>query len=142
MAYSNNITFDSNDTLKNRDYKDVALTMFQHPMSRDVGKKSAASAVKQAIESILRTNKFERPFQPELGCDILKLLFEPMNPITEIRIKQVVSAALMRSEPRADIQDITVTGQEEMNRYVVRIIFTLNSSPAPEKMDVILERKS
>ena len=49
MAYSNNITFDSNDTLKNRDYRDMSFTMFKHPMNRDVGKKTAGSAVKQSV---------------------------------------------------------------------------------------------
>ena len=57
MAYSNNITFDSNDTLKNRDYKDMSFTMFKHPMNRDVGKKTAGSAVKQSIEACLKTNR-------------------------------------------------------------------------------------
>ena len=140
MAYSNNITFDSNDTLTNREYKDMSFTMFKHPMNRDVGKKTAGSAVKQSIEACLKTNHYERPMQPHIGSDILKLLFEPMDDITSELLKSEVTQAVTRLEPRAAIQEVMVTPQYENNRYVVRIIFSIESTQNPEQMEVLLDR--
>ena len=103
-------------SIANRTYKDLAYSMFANPMSGDIGKKTGAAAVKGAIISILKTNFNERLFAPEFGSNIRALLFEPMNPITEQRIKTEVENAVRNHEPRAEILGITVEGQEEIGR--------------------------
>ena len=142
MAYSNNITFDSGNLVLslNRNYQDVSFTMFKHPMNRDIGKKTSSAAVKQAIEALLKTNHYERPMQPHIGSDIKKLLFEPMDNITSELLKSEVTQAVTRLEPRASIIDTKVTPQYENNRYVVRIIFSIDSTQKPEEVEVLLQQ--
>ena len=142
MAYSNNITFDSGDLVLslNRNYQDVSFTMFKHPMNRDVGKKTSSAAVKQAIQALLKTSYYERPMQPHIGSDIKKLLFEPMDGITAELLKSEVQTAVTRLEPRASILDTKVTPQYENNRYVVRIIFSIDSTQKAEEVEVLLQQ--
>ena len=127
-------------SIANRTYKDMAYSMFANPMSGDIGKKPGASAVTQSIVSILKTNFNERLFQPEFGSNIRALLFEPMNPITEERIKTAVEDAVKAHEPRAQIIGITVEGQEEQNRYLVSILFNVTSIAQPQKLETYFER--
>ena len=127
-------------SIETRTYKDMAYSMFANPMSGDMGKKTGASAVKGAIVSILKTNFNERLFQPEFGSNIRALLFEPMNPITEERIKTAVEDAVKAHEPRAQIIGITVEGQEEQNRYLVSILFNVTSIAQPQKLETYFER--
>ena len=127
-------------SIANRTYKDVAFSMFANPMSGDMGKKTGASAVKGAIVSILKTDFNERLFQPEFGSNIRALLFEPMNPITEERIKTAVEDAVKAHEPRAQIIGITVEGQEEQNRYLVSVVFNVASEAEPQKLETYFER--
>ena len=127
-------------SIANRTYKDMAYSMFANPMSGDMGKKTGASAVKGAIVSILKTNFNERLFQPEFGSNIRALLFEPMNPITEERIKTAVEDAVKAHEPRAQIIGITVEGQEEQNRYLVSVVFNVASEAEPQKLETYFER--
>ena len=121
-------------SIANRTYRDLAFSMFANPMSGDIGKKVGASAVKGAILSILKTNYNERLFEPEFGTDIRGSLFEPMNPITEQRIKKKVEAALARHEPRAEVLGISVKAQEEQNRYEVSILFNVASVAEIQKI--------
>ena len=121
-------------SIANRTYKDMAFSMFANPMSGDIGKKVGASAVKGAILSILKTNYNERLFDPEFGTDIRGSLFEPMNPITEQRIKKKVEAALARHEPRAEVLGISVRAQEEQNRYEVSVVFNVASEAETQKL--------
>ena len=114
-------------SIANRTYKDMAFSMFANPMSGDMGKKTGAGAVKGAILSILKTDFNERLFQPEFGSNIRALLFEQMNPITVERIKKEVERAVTANEPRANIQLITVTPEEDKNRYKVSILFDLST---------------
>ena len=127
-------------SIANRTYKDVAFSMFANPMSGDMGKKTGAPAVSQSIVSILKTNFNERLFQPEFGSNIRALLFEPMNPITEERIKTAVEDAVKAHEPRAQIIGITLEGQEEQNRYLVSILFNVTSIAQPQKLETYFER--
>ena len=142
MAYSNNITFDSGDLVLslNRNYQDVSFTMFKHPMDRDVGKKTSAAAVKQAIQALLKTSYYERLMQPHIGSDIKKLLFEPMDGITAELLKSEVTQAVTRLEPRASILNTKVTPQYENNRYVVSITFSIDSTQKAEEVEVLLQQ--
>ena len=127
-------------SIATRTYKDFAFSFFANPMSGDVGKKTGASAVKSAIVSILKTNHNERMFQPEFGSNIRALLFEPMNPITEQRIKTEVENAVRNHEPRAEVLGITVDRQEEQNRYLVSILFNISSEAEPQKLETYFDR--
>ena len=126
-------------SIANRTYKDLAYSMFANPMSGDIGKKTGASAVKQSIVSILKTNFNERLFAPEFGSGIRGLLFEQMNPITEQRIKKEVESAVARHEPRAEVLGITVKAQEEQNRYEVSVLFNVTSEAEPQKLTTFFD---
>ena len=117
-----------------REYKDMAFSMFANPMSGDIGKKTGADAVKGALVSILKTNFGERLFAPEFGTGIRGLLFEQMNPITEQRMKKEVESAVARHEPRAEVLGVSVKGQEEQNRYEVSIVFKVASEAETKKL--------
>ena len=127
-------------SLSTRTYKDLAFSMFANPMSGDIGKSIGATAVKRAIIGILKTNFNERVFQPEFGSNIRALLFEQMNPITEQRMKIAVEEAVRRHEPRAQIIGVVVEGQEEQNRYLVKVLFNLSSESEPQELETYFER--
>ena len=119
---------------KNKEYRDLAFSMFANPMSGDIGKKTGAAAVKGAIVSILKTNFNERLFAPEFGTGIRALLFEQMNPITEQRLKKEVESAVARHEPRAEVLGISVEAQEEQNRYEISVVFNVASEAETQKI--------
>ena len=121
-------------SIENRTYKDLAYSMFANPMSGDIGKKTGATAVKQSIVSILKTNFNERLFAPEFGSGIRGLLFEQMNPITEQRLKKEVESAVARHEPRAEVLGTSVKAQEEQNRYEVSVLFNVASEAETQKL--------
>ena len=126
--------------ISTRTYKDLAFSMFANPMNGDIGKSTGATAVKRAIVGILKTNFNERMFQPEFGSNIRALLFEPMNQITEERMKTEIEEAVKRHEPRAQVIGINVEAQEEQNRYLVNILFNVSSEAEPQKLETYFER--
>ena len=127
-------------SLSTRTYKDLAFSMFANPMNGDIGKSTGATAVKKAITGILKTNYNERVFQPEFGSNIRALLFEPMNPVTEQRMRTEVEEAVKRHEPRAKVIGVTVRAHEEQNRYEVRVLFNLSSESEPQELETYFER--
>ena len=127
-------------SISTRTYKDLAFSMFSNPMNGDIGKSTGATAVKRAIVGILKTNFNERVFQPEFGSNIRALLFEPMNPITEQRMKTEVEEAVKRHEPRAQVIGVTVEAQEDQNRYMGKMLFNLSSEAEPQELETYFDR--
>ena len=63
-------------------YSDLDLTFNRLPVTNDVALRYDDQAVIASVRNLLLTNFYERPFQPNLGSNIDKLLFEPVNNLT------------------------------------------------------------
>ncbi len=57
-------------------YKDLDLSFRVHPKTGNLLVKKNTESVKQGVKNVVLTNKFERPYRPEFGCDIRKRLFD------------------------------------------------------------------
>ena len=63
-----------------------------------------------------------------------------MSAITEMRLKQSIEVTMQNLEPRAIIRDILITGEEDLNRYRVKIIFTMLGQQSSETFEQFLYR--
>ncbi len=106
-------------------FKDLSITFKKHPVSDDLVVVKDKAAIVQAITALLLTNKGERPFQPDLGCDIRRSLFEPLDYATSGLIRSQVLDVLGKYEPRIEVDDIRVSPDEQNNGYDVELYFTI-----------------
>ena len=112
----------NNSVRSNKAYSDLNLNFNKNPATKDVAKLKDVEAVKRAVRNLILTNRFERPFHPEIGSDIRSLLFENMTPVVEVLLKDRIRETIEVYEPRADITDIVVTGDMDKNQYGVRLV--------------------
>jgi len=75
-------------------FKDLSVTFKKHPVTDDLVTVKDKSAIIQSITGLLLTKKGERPFQPELGCDLQTVLFEPLDYASAAMIKSEVLSSL------------------------------------------------
>jgi len=121
-------------------YRDIPMSFNAHPVTGNLKLVANAAAIKQSVKNIVLTNFYERPYQPELGGNVLAQLFENMTPITEYNVTQNIRQALENKEPRAVIEDIRTTPVEDQNTLRVTIKFSVRNIPEPIEVDVLLER--
>ena len=122
-------------------FKDLSVTFKKHPVTDDLVAVKDKAAIVQAIQSILLTRKGERPFQPELGCDIQDLLFEPLDFASAGAIKQEIRETVDRYEPRVTVTEIICQPDFNNNGYNVEIQFILiGREDTPVAVEFILER--
>lgn len=101
-------------TTVNKNYKDIDLfftsksgTMFEDGIRRgDIYKKVDIKAIDQSIKNILLTNWYEKPFQPFFGADLRRLLFELDTMISEPDVRDLVTEAIEKWEPRVEVLDV------------------------------------
>ena len=106
-------------------FKDLSITFKKHPVSDDLVVVKDKAAIIQAVTALLLTNKGERPFKPDLGCDIRRSLFEPLDYATAGLIRSQVVEVLGKYEPRIDVDDVRVTPDEDSNGYEVELYFRI-----------------
>jgi hypothetical protein len=70
---------------------------------------SGGREIDEAIRIILGTAPGERPMRPEFGCRIYDHIFAPADGVTAAAIRSDVKAALLRWEPRIDVEDVNVS---------------------------------
>ena len=71
-------------------YSDFHMDLFRNPVSLDLAVNRDEEAVKQSIKNLLLTDRGERPFQPDLGSDIRKMLFENLTPNTSLVMREMI----------------------------------------------------
>ena len=106
-------------------FKDLSITFKKHPVSDDLVVVKDKAAIIQAVTALLLTNKGERPFQPDLGCDIRRSLFEPLDYATAGLIRSQVVEVLGKYEPRIDVENVNVKPDVDSNGYEVELYFRI-----------------
>lgn len=107
---------------------------------RDIGAVDNVDAVKNSIRNIVLTNRGERFFNKDFGCDVRKMLFENFDSSTEASIKSFIELAISNFEPRAKLIDVSVSGEPDLNAFAVTITFSTINSIDPQTLDLILTR--
>ena len=126
--------------LKEPVFKDIPLSFNAHPVTGNVKALTNHEAVKQSVKNIVLTNFYERPYNPILGGDVLAQLFENFSPITEYEISNNIREALDNFEPRAEVDEIKVDAQDDLNALNVTITFRVVNDINPVAVNVFLER--
>ncbi|QDH50592.1 baseplate wedge subunit [Synechococcus phage S-B43] len=122
-------------------FKDLSVTFKKHPVSDDLVTVKDKAAIVQAITALLLTRKGERPFQPQLGCGIQNVLFEPLDYGSAGIIRSEIRDVLNRYEPRISVDSIRCTPDDMNNGYEVEMSYTIvGRDDAPVAVEFFLER--
>ena len=117
LSYSKRVT-------KERIYSDIDLTLGARTSTDgDVFKKTDAASVKQALKTLILTNRFEKPYKPSFGANLSGLLFELADEDTGEEVLTRIKAAIDKYEPRVKTLDIKVTAKPDYNSINVIIEF-------------------
>jgi len=121
-------------------YQDFSLDFGIHPVRKDLVLKTDANAVVQSIMHLLQMNHYESPFQPDVGSNLRRLLFENVSEFTARDISRFIQETIENFEPRATIQSLIVTPDEDENQYNVMLRVFISTFPDPFKVDFILQK--
>ena len=122
-------------------FKDLSVTFKKHPVSDDLVTVKDKASIVQAITALLLTRRGERPFQPQLGCGIQNILFEPLDYGSAGVIRSEIKDVLAKYEPRILINSVLCVPDEMNNGYDVEISYTIvGREDTPIAVEFFLER--
>jgi phage baseplate assembly protein W len=124
-----------------RTFRDLDISFDPHPFTKDLLVKKDTEAIRNAIFNLINTKPYDRPFHPEIGCQIHSLLFENFTPVTKAVAEKSVFDVLSKFEPRIDIVQVTVTQSvEDENEMIVSVMFLYDNTSEPITVTTSLTR--
>jgi phage baseplate assembly protein W len=131
----------SSNVLRRNLYTDLPINFKSvHPNLKDIIALKDIDAVKQSVKNLIVTNHGERPFQPEIGSNITRLLFEPADVFTASAIKTEILAVLQRFEPRVTDITVQVFDNSDRNAYNITIGFRVIFAESDQEVNFYLQR--
>lgn len=117
-------------------FKDLTLS----PINNDLARKIDEDSIKEAIKNLVLTDRGERLFQPNLGCDVRSMLFENVGPDTILLVKEMIRNTVKTYEPRVEIIGIDVTAPPDQLSLFITITFSIINKEEPITLNITLER--
>lgn len=120
-------------------FADLDSSFLEHPVKRELSRKTNEAAVKMAMRNLVLTRFYERPFQSNLGC-ALHGLFELAAPSTQRAIEDSIKTCIENFEKRVHLHGVRAIPDPDNNSYHIVIEFSLLNSPNISTLPITLER--
>lgn len=121
-------------------FSDFMTDLTPHPITKDVMRLQNDRAITQSIKNLVLTNYSERLFQPSIGSNVNRSLFEPSDAFLEDEIENSIRQTVTASEPRVEILDVRATVSSDQTTVSVNILFSIINSMQPQSLDLVLRR--
>ena len=121
-------------------FKDISASFKSHPLTSDAIALKNASAVARSVRNIVMTFPGEKPFNPTFGSKISKSLFENIDSISAITIKDEIENSIRKFEPRVILDDLIVSPDFDNNSFDVLIVYRIVGIGIPaQQLEFVLQ---
>jgi phage baseplate assembly protein W len=101
----------------------------------DIALSTGEANIRDSVRIVLGTAKGERVMQPEFGCEIHDHVFDNIDGTTLTLVEGSVKDALVRWEPRIDIDGVAARRDtENPNKLLVDLDYTVRSTNSESNM--------
>tara|TARA_B100001996_G_C18670557_1_gene596571 strand:+ start:2927 stop:3343 length:417 start_codon:yes stop_codon:yes gene_type:complete len=128
------------DFKKSRSFKDIPVGFTKNPFTKDITTVSNDQAIKQSVKNIILTTPGEKPFLPNFGCRVSKLLFEPLDPFLIDAIQSEILNTLQNHESRIAVRKLVCTPDYDDNAISVELTYQIVGLPIVENITFVLQR--
>ena len=84
--------------------------------------------IQSSLEILLSTGIGERILQPTYGCDLKKMLFEPLDTSLKAYIKDLIKSAILYHEPRIKLDDISLLAKSDEGLIEIILEYTIRGT--------------
>ena len=121
-------------------FSDIDPNFTRSPKTNDLLTVRDDGAVRLALKCLLSTSFGERLFQPTIGGSLRPLLFEPIDAITTMEIRDRILQIINRHEPRVGNVLVDVIANPDQNYYTVNVEYSVIGVGKTDRVSVVLER--
>ncbi len=122
-------------------FKDISMSFKVSPLTFDLIANKNETAIARSIRNLILTAPGERPFNPELGSQVSRLLFNPMDDITTDSLREQISNTINNFEPRVNLRQVIVQPNFDNGEYDISIRYDIVGIEAtPQQLSFALQQ--
>lgn len=132
-------------------FSDFMDNFDKSPLGSELARVTNEKAVTQSLRNLVFTNFGERPYQPNLGCNIRGSLFELTGIVLENMLRDAIIATIQSYEPRVVLENVIIQdlnnpidysqpASPDKNSVNITLIYYLVNNPTPLSLNIILKR--
>ena len=115
-----------------QEFKDISMSFETNPLNDDLIALKNSSAIARSIRNIVFTQPGEKFFNPDFGSRITESLFENMDEVSALEIRDEIENSIKNFEPRVNVREVRVVPDftnNEMNATIVYEIVGIDVPP-------------
>ncbi len=120
-------------------YKDVSMSFKSNPLNDDLIGLKNESAIARSIRNIVFTLPGEKFFDPDFGSEVSASLFENIDEISAITIREEIEYSINTYEPRVNLIEVNSIPNYDNNEFNVIITYEiLGADVPPQQLEFVL----
>ena len=122
-----------------RKYKDISMSFETNPLNDDLVSLTDTSAIARSIRNIVFTSPGEKFFNPDFGSRVSESLFENVDNVSALTIKDEIKSSIINFEPRVKLLDTIVVPNPDDNEMAVTIEYEIvGIDIPPQQLEFVL----
>ena len=122
-----------------RKFKDISMSFESNPLNDDLVSLSDTSAIARSIRNIVFTSPGEKFFNPDFGSRVSESLFENVDNVSALAIKDEIKSSIINFEPRVNLLDTIVIPNPDDNEMAVTIEYEIvGIDIPPQQLEFVL----
>ena len=120
-------------------FKDISMSFETNPLNNDLIALKNSSAIARSIRNIVFTQPGEKFFNPEFGSRVSESLFEIVDEVSSIAIRDEIRSSIINYEPRVKLLDVVVIPNVDDNEMNVTVKYKIiGIDIPPQQLDFVL----
>ena len=122
-----------------QEFKDISMSFETNPLNDDLIALKNSSAIARSIRNIVFTQPGEKFFNPEFGSRVSESLFEIVDEVSSIGIRDEIRSSIINYEPRVKLLDVVVIPNVDDNEMNVTVKYKIiGIDIPPQQLDFVL----
>jgi phage baseplate assembly protein W len=120
-------------------FKDVSMSFQANPLNNDLIALKNQSAIARSIRNIVLTSPGEEFFNPDFGSNVSRLLFDNLDDLTALSIRDEIENSIRNYEPRVQLIDVIVVPEYDNNEFNVTVVYKIIGIDVPaQQLEFVL----
>ena len=122
-------------------FKDISMTFQSNPLTGDLIALKNENAIARSIRNIVFTIPGEKFFDETFGSTISESVFENIDNLSAIIIKDQITESIERFEPRVNLIKVTTSPDFDNNSFDASIVYEIVGADIPsQELQFVLQK--
>ena len=115
------------------------MSFRSNPLNDDLIGLKNESAIARSIKNLVFSRKGEKFFDPDFGSELSASLFENIDDVTALTMRDDIDYMIRVHEPRVDVINIEIIPNYDNNQMDALIVYSIRGSDTPpQELEFVL----